>query len=121
MSKHTNKYYQLIKVLRHERQHADMQKALREQRIRLKLDKTHSHLSEKVIAEIIDHDHSLEMDRKDQERSEVEGKFNTIQLNDADRLWVMFNSKRTNSHSKLPMQQKLNKMKDEGRIEQILR
>ena len=121
MSKHTNKYHQLIKVLRHERHHADMQKALREQRLRLKLDKMHSHLSETVIAQIIDQDHSLEMDTKDRERSEAEGKLTTIQLNDADRLWLMFNSKRTNSHSGLPMQQKFNKMKDEARIEQILR
>ena len=65
MSRHTNKYYQLIKVMRSEKEMTTLQKALRDQRMKMKLDKANNIFDEGVIASIIDKDNLVELDRKD--------------------------------------------------------
>lgn len=67
----------------------------------------------------MDQDNSIEMERKDEQSAQVEEKLVTVQV-EAERLWLLFGKKRSKRNTDLPMQQKLSKMKDEARIEQIL-
>lgn len=62
MSKHTSKYYQLVKILRAEKQMTKYQHMLREQRAKIRLDKANMLVHESGISNIIDLDNSKELD-----------------------------------------------------------
>lgn len=71
MSKHTNKYYQLIKILRNEKQITTMNKTLRDQLQKNKIEKSKTLPNEEFIARIIDQDNSIELDEEDNKKTKA--------------------------------------------------